>query len=84
MSYHKEILATPIVSTYCHGMPPTATFPAYDRIVGGRLAVLLHRYRDEGLSHEAIALRLEADYAINVSGRTVGRWLIDLEHHGAA
>lgn len=65
-------------------MGRTATFPLYDRMLGGRLAVLLQRWRDEGLSHASIADRLAQDYDIHVTGKTVGRWVADIEGPGAA
>lgn len=66
-------------------MPGAPTFPIYDRMLNGRLALLLRRWRDtEGLSLYAIADRLAADYDIHVTYKTVGRWLADLEGPGAA
>jgi hypothetical protein len=65
-------------------MSRTPTFPLYDRMLGGRLALLLLRWREDGLSHRAIAGRLAADYDVHVSWKTVGRWLADLEGPGAA
>lgn len=65
-------------------MTRAPTFPIYDRVVGGRLAFLLRRYRDQGLSYEAIARALFVDHDITVTGTTVGRWLKDLDRDGAA
>jgi hypothetical protein len=66
-------------------MPGQPTFPIYDRMLGGRLALLLRRWRDDDdLSLYAIADRLAADHDIHVSWKTVGRWLDDLEDPGAA
>lgn len=66
-------------------MPRTSTFPIYDRMLGGRLALLLRRYRDQGLSYESIARALHVDHAITVTGKTVNRWFSDLDSdQGAA
>jgi hypothetical protein len=65
-------------------MSRTPTFPIYDRILGGRLAVLLLRWRGEGLSHRSIAGRLADEHDIHVTYKTVGRWLDEIEGPGAA
>jgi intein-encoded DNA endonuclease-like protein len=60
-------------------VPRTSTFPIYDRILGGRLELLLRRWREDGLSFYAIADRLADDYDIHVSHKTVGRWIADID-----
>lgn len=65
-------------------MPAANTFPIYDRMLNGRLAVLLRRYRTEGLSYEMVARRLADDHDVHVTGQTVRRWLADLDGQGAA
>jgi hypothetical protein len=49
-----------------------------DRAVGGRLAELLGRYRDEDASFEAIAYKLREEHGIVTTSATVRRWCIDL------
>lgn len=65
-------------------MPAARTFPLYDRVLGGRLELILRRYRNQGLSYEAIARALAVDHDINVVGATVRRWLNELDRTGAA
>jgi hypothetical protein len=60
-------------------VPPAKTFPLHDRALGGRLGPLLRRYKADGLSWDEIRNRLRDDHGIDVSARTVGRWLADLE-----
>lgn len=52
--------------------------PLVDRILDGRTAELLRSWREEGLSFDAIARRLEARHAITVTGETVRTWCADL------
>ena len=46
-----------------------------DRLAGGNLADTIRTLTDEGLSPDGISRRLFADHGIDVSGRTVARWL---------
>lgn len=56
----------------------TKVFDLSDRATGGRLALLLRKWRSEGLSHEQIARKLDLEHGITVSGRTVANWLRNL------
>lgn len=56
-------------------MPRTPTKDLYDKALGRSLDGLLAEYRDEGMSGEDIARRLEADHGLVVSTSTVYRWL---------
>ena len=60
-------------------MSRVTTFPIYDRILGGRLEKLLRRYRAQGLSYEAIARRLYVDHDVEVTGKTVNRWMTQFD-----
>lgn len=59
-------------------MARSELFPLADRAVGGRLAVLLNRYRETEPSLRAIAQRLADDHGIDVSHETVRRWLVEV------
>jgi hypothetical protein len=61
---------------------PTKVYGLSDRATGGRLAYLLRKWREDGLSHELIARKLENEHGIVVSGRTVGNWLAELGETG--
>lgn len=56
-------------------MIETATFRMADRLAGGNLAETIRTLDDDGLSADAISRRLFHDHGIDVSGRTVARWL---------
>ena len=56
-------------------MIDTATVRMADRLAGGNLADTIRTLTDEGLSPDGISRRLFADHGIDVSGRTVARWL---------
>ena len=58
---------------------PSPTFRWADVQCGGNLAELLAGLRAEGLSPDRIAARLYADHRIDVSGRTIARWLPQLD-----
>lgn len=60
----------------------TATFRMADRLAGGELAETIRRYRDKGLSPDQISVRLFADHRVEVTGRTVARWLPLLDADG--
>ena len=49
-----------------------------DRSMSGRLALLLTRWQAEGLNRDAMAEKLQHEHGINVTGRTVDRWLAAL------
>lgn len=57
----------------------TPILPLVDRILGGRTSQILQRYRDEGLSNEAIARRLVLDHDIDVTAETVRKWCAELD-----
>lgn len=54
-----------------------------DRLAGGDLEQILLSYRDAGLSPDAIAARLYAEYRIEVTGTTITNWLADPEPKAA-
>lgn len=56
-------------------MIDTATFRMADRLAGGTLADTIRTLTAEGMSADAISRRLYADHGIDVSGRTIDRWL---------
>jgi len=61
-------------------MARTSTFLLYDRILDGKLAPLLLRWRAEGLSNTEMAFRLrEQEQDIKVDPQTVRRWLRRLD-----
>lgn len=45
-----------------------------DRLAGGKLALIIAAYKAEGLSLDAIARRLYADFGIEVTRQTVANW----------
>jgi len=51
--------------------------PLVDRILEGKLTDRLTQWRDEGLSYDAIARRLDADHDIGVTAETVRKWCIE-------
>ncbi|MCU4183992.1 hypothetical protein K6U06_06445 [Acidiferrimicrobium sp. IK] len=55
-------------------------FQILDRLVGGDLAERLARWRDEGLSFDAMAIRLHDEHQVDVTGETIRRWVRDTEH----
>lgn len=59
-------------------MPNTATWRMADRLTGGTLADTIRGYRTAGLSPDQIAARLYADHGVEVTGRTLRRWLPEL------
>lgn len=65
-------------------MIETATFRMADRLAGGNLAETIRTYRDEGLSSDDISRRLFAELGVEVTGRTIGRWLPTLMASGNA
>ena len=56
-------------------MIDTATWRMADRLAHGRLAAIIANQRAAGLSPDAISRRLHADFGIDVTGRTISRWL---------
>lgn len=56
-------------------VPRTSTFPLFDQIVGGDLDKIIDGYRNDGLGSRAIAKKLHDDHDIDVSYRTVARWI---------
>lgn len=56
-------------------MIETATFRMADRLAGGNLAETIRDLRSEGLSADDISRRLFAELGVEVTGRTIGRWL---------
>lgn len=50
------------------------TYPLVDRLLDGQLAEILSAWRDEGLSYETMARRLQSDHDVEVSTATVHRW----------
>ena len=65
---------------------PSATYRWANVQCGGNLAELLADLTEQGLSPDRIAARLYADHHIDVSGRTIARWLpkLDTEPQDAA
>ncbi len=59
-------------------MPNTATWRMADRLTGGTLADTIRGYRSQGLSPDQIASRLYAEHGVEVTGRTLRRWLPEL------
>lgn len=49
-----------------------------DRILGGQLEETLRGYAAQGLSPGRMALRLAADYQVEVSGQTIKKWVAAL------
>lgn len=60
------------------GTPSTAQYRMADRLSGGRLADIISDGRAAGQSFEQIARRLWADFGVEVSQKTLGRWAADL------
>lgn len=60
-------------------MAGTSTFPLYDRLLNGRLAEFLKRWRSEGRSPVEMRDILRDEHQIKVSDATVRRWLRGLE-----
>lgn len=60
-------------------MAPRSQLPLVDQIMGGRLLEILTGWRNEGLSFDAIARRLETEHQIVVTGETVRNWFADLQ-----
>ncbi len=58
---------------------PSQVFELADRVVGGRLGFLLHRWRSEGLTLPQIAGRLAEEHDIHVTDRTIANWLRRLD-----
>lgn len=63
-------------------MIDTATFRMADRLAGGNLADMIRAMREDDLSPDQIAARLYADHRIEVTGRTIARWLPSLVTDG--
>lgn len=55
-------------------MPPVSTLPLVDRILDGRLAELLTRWRGEGLSYEAISRRMAVEHDLEIGADTIRAW----------
>lgn len=53
---------------------PSPQFRMADRLAGGKLALIIAAYKAEGLSLDAIARRLYADFGIEVTRQTVANW----------
>lgn len=53
--------------------------PLVDRLVPGGLEKCLVRWSAEGLSTDAMAVRLQVDHGVDVTRETVRRWL---HHYG--
>jgi hypothetical protein len=51
-----------------------STFPAYNLVLGGKLAQLLSEQHAAGQSFDSIARLLEREHSIEVTGDTVARW----------
>lgn len=51
-----------------------------DRILDGQLDETLSSYAEQGLSPGRMALRLAADYQVEVSGQTIKKWVAALPH----
>ena len=60
-------------------MPNTATWRMADRLTGGNLADLIAAYRADDLSPDQIASRLYAEHGVEVVGRTIRRWISDID-----
>lgn len=56
-------------------MIDTATWRMADRLAHGRLEAIIATHRANGLSADAISRRLHADHGIDVTGRTIARWI---------
>lgn len=66
-------------------MGRTATFPIYDELkFEGRLGATLLAWRDEGLTVDAIWLRLLNEHDVDVSRSTVDRWITRAQKQAAA
>lgn len=66
----------------CGTVPPvtrTSSFPAWDRVLDGKLAAMLADWRAEEVPFAEIAHRLRVDHSIRVSAETVRRWCIATE-----
>jgi hypothetical protein len=57
-----------------------STIPQVDAQLGavGRLGELLERWRDEGVSYEAMSRRLLMDYGVQTNASAVRRWCLAL------
>lgn len=55
-------------------MAQSPQFRMADRLARGKLLEDIARHREAGLSFDAIASRLFADYHIEVTGNTVANW----------
>ena len=64
-------------------MPNTATWRMADRLTGGTLADLIAAYRADALSPDQIASRLYAEHGVEVVGRTIRRWIVDIDGSAA-
>lgn len=60
-------------------MARQATFPLYDRILGGTLTALIRDNRKAGLTPAEIRDVLRDDHDVTVSVETVRRWVRELE-----
>lgn len=61
-------------------MPPKSpAFRMADRLTNGRLVELIREGRAAGESWDRVARRLDADFAIDVTGETVRLWYRQLE-----
>ena len=56
-------------------MTASSTWRMADRLCDGRLADIIRDHLADGLSADAIASRLFADCGVEVTGRTVRRWI---------
>ncbi len=54
---------------------PSANWRMADRLCDGRLLDIIRDHTTDGLSPDAIASRLFADHGVEVTGRTVRRWI---------
>jgi hypothetical protein len=52
-----------------------STYPLVDRLLDGKLADTLIRYRDDGLTFDQMVTSLKADHDLDVSRETFRRWL---------
>lgn len=50
------------------------SYPLVDRILDGKLEALLRDWREAGLSHERIVLKLHTEHDITVTAVMVRRW----------
>lgn len=58
-------------------MAGQSLYPAYDRALHGRLAEYLRKHRANGLSFDAIAIKMYDDHAIAIDPDTWRRWYHD-------